>query len=123
MRTVICLFVALLNIAFAGIAFAGVFAAASLSAKVPATFYVAQVPLAVLATAAAALLVLARLGRQPSWGTAAMRIVCLGVPSVCLLGSLDYGILSDLELLLLLVVTALYLATWYAYRKASVSAS
>lgn len=60
-------------------------------------------------------LVLARVGRLPSWGVPSMRWLCLSYAILWLLGSLDNGILSGQELWSLVLVSLLAWGTWKAF--------
>ena len=63
-----------------------------------------------------ALLVLARVGRLPQWGSKAMATFCAGIPTLWLLGSLDYGSLSGLELLSVIIIALCAWGTWQAFK-------
>ena len=67
----------------------------------------------------AALLVLERVGKLPSWGTSAMRVLCLGIPAIWLLGALDRGILSGLEAASVAFVSLLMWSTWRVFNLAT----
>jgi hypothetical protein len=63
-----------------------------------------------------ALLVLARVGRLPQWGSKAMAAFCSGIPTLWLLGSLDYGRLSGLELMSVIIIALCAWGTWWAFK-------
>lgn len=63
----------------------------------------------------AVLLALARLARLPSWGSQAMLYLCISVPVLWLLGSLDHGILSGQEVLSVLLISLFAWGTWRAF--------
>jgi hypothetical protein len=65
------------------------------------------------------LLLLARFGSLPRWAPNAMRLVCAGVPLVFILGSLDLGIISGLEIISIVFASAFAWGTWYAFSRYS----
>lgn len=67
-----------------------------------------------LFTAICALLILARVQHLPSWGHAAMKLLCLAVPVLWLAGSLDYGMISGLEFYSLIFAVLLGWGSWRA---------
>src|SRR5262245_13656034 len=68
-----------------------------------------------LATAVLFLL-MARLRHVPSWLPRAMRYLCLSFPILWLVGSLDHGIVSGLELLSVVAIALLAWGTWHVFR-------
>ncbi len=71
--------------------------------------------LALLFLAFALLLVLQKLHRLPLWGSRAMKYLCFGLPVLWLLGSLDHGIVSGLEIGSIVAVSLLAWGTWRAF--------
>jgi hypothetical protein len=64
----------------------------------------------------AVLLALARLARLPSWGPQVMLCLCISLPVLWLLGSLDHGILSGQEFLSVLFISLFAWGTWRAFK-------
>jgi Ca2+/Na+ antiporter len=62
-----------------------------------------------------ALLVAARLGRLPYWGHKSMLFLCLAVPVLAFVGSLDLGIISGQEFVSIVVAVLLGLGSWRAF--------
>ena len=114
MRTVGWLAVLLLNLAIAA-----AFAPSALESG--AAVATRLIGAAVVATFAgvAALLLLDRVGKLPSWGTSAMRVLCLGMPAIWLIGALDRGILSGLEVASVAFVSLLMWSTWHVFNLAT----
>ena len=75
-------------------------------------FAVAAIFLAVVA-----FLVSARVSSLPSWGAFVMHCLCIGIPFLWLLASLDYGIVSGKEILSVLLVSLLTWGTWHAFKR------
>lgn len=63
-----------------------------------------------------ALLVAVRLRRAPQWGSQTMRWLCAAGPMLWLLGSLDTGRVSGLELWSVLLMTLLAWGSWNAFK-------
>lgn len=63
----------------------------------------------------AALLVAARLGHPPAWGHKVMLSLCLAVPVLAFVGSLDLGIISGQEFVSIVVAVLLGFGSWRAY--------
>ena len=72
--------------------------------------------IAALFLAVAYLLVAARFSRLPSWGPQVMRYLCASIPVVWVIGSLDHGILSGLELLSVVFISLFAWGTWRAFK-------
>ena len=69
----------------------------------------------VLFAAVCALLVVARVQRLPSWGHTVMKLLCWAVPFLALAGSLDYGMVSGLEVYSLIFAVLLGWGSWRAF--------
>ena len=61
------------------------------------------------------LLVAARVKRLPSWGHAAMKLLCWAVPVLALVASLDYGMVSGQEVYSLIFAVLLGWGSWRAF--------
>ena len=61
------------------------------------------------------LLVAARVKRLPSWGHVAMKFLCWAVPILALAASLDYGMVSGLEVYSLIFAVLLGWGSWRAF--------
>jgi hypothetical protein len=61
------------------------------------------------------LLLLARFGPLPRWAPKAMSLVCVAIPIVFILGSLDLGIISGLEIISIVFASAFAWGTWFAF--------
>lgn len=62
------------------------------------------------------LLLLARVRRLPSHGSRLMACLCLAVPLLWLVGSMDSGIISGQEWAFLVVVCVIAAGTWFAFK-------
>lgn len=62
-----------------------------------------------------AFLVAARLGHPPAWSHKAMLLLCLAVPVLAFVGSLDLGIISGQEVISLIVAVLLGFGSWRAF--------
>jgi len=72
--------------------------------------------LALALVAAIGLLLLARLRRLPAKGSRVMGALCLAVPVLWLVGSLDRGIVSGQESAFLFVVCVVTGGTWHVFK-------
>jgi hypothetical protein len=106
-RTVGWLTVLVLNVAVAA-----AFAPSVFESGAPAATRVIGGAIVATFVGVSTLLVLIRVGKLPSWGTAAMRIFCLGIPVIWLIGALDRGIVSGLEAASVVFVSLLMWSTW-----------
>jgi hypothetical protein len=61
------------------------------------------------------LLVAARLDHPPAWGHKAMLSLCLAVPVLAFVGSLDLGIISGQEFVSIVVAVLLGFGSWRAF--------
>lgn len=110
MRTVGWLLVFLLNGAV-GV----VFSQSIFEVGAPSSTKVFGALVGTLCLAVILLLVQRRLARSPAWARPAMRCLCFCFPALWLLGSLDHGILSGLEIWSVLLVGLLSWGTWRAF--------
>ena len=62
------------------------------------------------------LLLLARVRRLPEHGSRLMASLCLAVPLLWLVGSMDRGIISGQEWAFLVVVCAIAAETWFVFK-------
>ena len=60
-------------------------------------------------------LLMARLRRVPLWLPRAMRYLCFSFPFLWLVGSLDHGIVSGLELLSVVAIALIAWGTWHVF--------
>lgn len=61
------------------------------------------------------LLVAARVERLPSWGHAAMKLLCWAVPVLSLVASFDYGMVSGQEVYSLIFAVLLGWGSWRTF--------
>src|SRR5882672_1894965 len=101
MRSVAWAIAVLLNVALAA-----AFAPAPFEAATPPSVRTFSVITVALLVAIVVLLALVRFKRLPKWGSRAMRLLCVVLPAIWLLGSLDSGIVSGQELLSLVLISA-----------------
>ena len=109
-RTVGWLTVLILNVALAV-----AFAPSVFESGTPATTRVIGGAVVATFVGVSALLLLIRVGKLPSWGAAAMRVSCLGIPAIWLIGALDRGIVSGLEAASVVFVSLLMWSTWRVF--------
>lgn len=62
-----------------------------------------------------ALLIAARFGRVPPGGYVAMKVTCISVPLVAIVGSLDAGKISGLEFYAIVIAMLFSWATWKTF--------
>jgi hypothetical protein len=92
------------------------FAPAIFEGDAPAEARAVGAVVVLLGLAIVGLLLLARLARLPSWGSQAMRYLCISFPVLWLLGSLDHGILSGQELVSIAFICVFAWGTWRAFK-------
>ena len=114
MRTLGWLAVLVLNVAVAV-----PFASSVFESDVPAISRVIGGTVAAAFIGVSVLLLLVHVGKLPNWCKIAMRLFCVGIPAMWLLGALDNGIVSGLEAVSLVFVFLLMWVTWHVFNLAT----
>lgn len=107
---------ALLLIVFVNVALLLLAAGAALTPGIPVAGRVTGGAVSLGLLAAIACLLLRRAGRLPPWGDLLMRVVCISVPSLWFLGSMDHTMVSGQEWAFILVAGAVMWTTWRIFK-------